>query len=713
MRPTREPLKSTSWLAPSAVAAALALLLMGSSAAAAAQTPATATEASREAQERLADSDTLLTLTQEGAVLYAQDRVKLSGYEYCSQALALADAGEFRQSVRAASKALYLAETTDNPDLLAKAKRDLAIVYSYSGRLDRAEAFARQALTHKATDPKLVVGPSLKVIGDVQVRRGNYMGAIQSYEQALAASSQRYQPLVQASLANALIEAGQTARARELLDGLAAPGDAALAAQLDRSRAHLLLAEKQPAKARELYLKLAERAVGTDTAYYRLWALDGVAQAEGALGNPAGAAAASMRAIAEIDSVRARFRSEEFKMGLFSDLQAVFERAIGNYAVLNQPRQAIDVSERSRSRALLDAVRGRAPLNADATATVGVDAIQRALKSDERLVQFHSLADRLLVWVVGPDGVQSHTIPIGRDELARRIEAWRDSVVNLKPDAVANADALGAALLGPLNLTPGQRLVIVPHGPLHYLPFQALRQGGHYLIEQHAVSVAPSASIAVRLAQRTPREGVTELVAFGNPKIAEKYDLPGSEIEVKRLAQLFPKSDVFLGAAATKSRFEQVVGQSTLIHVAAHAEADLVDPLHSRILLANENGKQSFLEAREILGLPLSGTGLVTLSACESGLGRIADGDEVLGFTRSFLVAGTPTLIASLWPVADDATSILMTTLYGELAKGADVQQAMRAGQLAVLKTPGMEQPLFWAPFNLIGDWRLKVGSPA
>ena len=107
----------------------------------------------------------------------------------------------------------------------------------------------------------------------------------------------------------------------------------------------------------------------------------------------------------------------------------------------------------------------------------------------------------------------------------------------------------------------------------------------------------------------------------------------------------------------------------------------------------------------------MQGTALVTLSACESGLGRIAQGDEVLGFTRSFLSAGSSSLIASLWPVSDDATAVLMSTLYGELAKGRDLQKAMQAGQLAVLKDPKMSHPFFWAPFNLIGNWRLTVGS--
>jgi len=696
---TLQPLRSVAFALWLGTAAACAL--------AQASAPDAEAAATRQAKARLADTDTVFALTADGAILYSQDTVKMSGYQYCSQALALADAGEFRQGVRAASKALHLGNATRDPN------RDLAIVYSYSGQLDKAEEFAREALRYPARDPKLVVGPANKVMGDVQTRRGDFTGAVVSYDLALANSSARYAPLVQASLANVLIDAGDTARAEKLLAELGTPKDAAFAAQLDRTRARLLLAQKQPEKARDLYRQLTTRSFGTDTGYYRMWAWDGVAQSEAALGNRQAAADAAQRALADVDSVRARFRSEEFKMGLFSDVQAIFDRAIALYSDVDQPAQAFGVSERSRSRALLDAVRGRGKVSAMEVATVDLPALQKTLAADERIVEFHSLPDRLQVWVVSSGDIRSQAIPIKREDLNDLVEVFRNSVVRGRRNAITNADKLGAALVGPLGLQPGQRLIVVPHGALHYLPFQALRVDGRYLIETHPVSVAPSASIATQLAQRNTRVNAT-LLAFGNPRIADKYDLPGAESEVKRLAQAFPRNDLYLGAQATKTQFAQAAVRSPIVHVAAHAEADQVDPLYSRILLANEDGKENFLEAHEILELPMQGTALVTLSACESGLGRIAKGDEVLGFPRSFLSAGTSALIASLWPVSDDATAILMTTLYGELAKGSDVQRAMQAGQLAVLRDPRLSHPFFWAPFNLIGNWRLTVGgSPA
>ncbi|MEJ8849361.1 CHAT domain-containing protein [Variovorax rhizosphaerae] len=677
------------------------------------QQPARDAEAIAAQQEkaRLADTDTILALSNDGAVLYANDNIKLSGYQYCSQAVALADKGEFRQSVRAASKALHLAQATNNPDLQAMANRDLAIVYSYSGQLDKAEEFARESLRYESRDPKLVVGPAHKVIGDVQTRRGSYSAAVGSYETALANSSERYAPLVQSSLVNALIESGDTARARQLFDQLTPPADPQLAAQVERTRARLLLAEKKPDEAVALYRQLTTRPVGTDSGYYQLWAWDGVARAEQARGDKAAASVAVGKALASVDGVRSKFRSEEFKMGLFSDLQQVFERGVNIYSDVGDTRAAFEVSERSRSRALLDAVRGRARVSDEATATADLPTLQRALKPDERVVEFHSLRDRLQVWVVGPNEIKSFSVAVTRDELNELVDGFRNQVLRARRNTVVNAEKLGTALLAPLNLPPGVRLIFVPHGPLHYLPFQALRLNNQYVIETHPVSVAPSMSIAVQLAQSTPPRVDAQLTAFGNPRIDDQHELPGAAAEVKVIAAAFPRNNVYMGSAATKTQFREAAGRSPLIHVAAHAEADQIDPLYSRILLANEGGKQNFLEAHEILDLPLQRSALVTLSACESGLGRVATGDEVLGFTRSFLSAGTSSLISSLWSVSDDATEVLMTALYAELAKGRDIQHAMQAGQLAVLKNPSMSHPFFWAPFNLIGNWRLTVGS--
>lgn len=661
---------------------------------------------------RLEDADTALSMAAEGAALYGQEKVKQDGYAYCSQAVELAEQGEFRESARAASKALYVALQSGNTDLLGKAYRDLAIAFSYAGQLERAEQFATLALKYPGVDSTQVNGPAHKVLGDIRSRQGRFDEAIAEYDQANTESSPKFRPLVQASLANALIQSGDLARAQTTLNALPPPTDAAQRAQLQRTRGKLLLAEGKPSEALTLYQQLAASTVNGDAGFYRAWALDGVSRSEQALGRDTEAAQALDQAIGEFDQARARFRSDNFKMGLFSDLQSVFERAIALHSKLGQADQAFDISERSRARALLDAVAERAPVNTGETSALDAKALQAMLKPDEIVVAYHSLADHLTAWVLSRDGIREVKFPVAlpRADLVRLVDAYRNALIRVSPNAPAVSDKIGQLLLAPLQIPADKRLIIVPHGPLHYLPFQALRLDGKYLIERNPMSIAPSISIAARLAEKTPTTQ-PQLLAFGNPTINPEVadPLPGAEQEVRELSQQFPGAKLFFKDQANKDNFEQNAPHARLVHIAAHAMADTLDPLHSKVLLADENGRPNYLEAKDVLGLNLSNVAMVALSACESGLGRVENGDEVLGFTRSFLSAGTSTLLASLWPVSDAATEKLMTTLYADLAKGVEVQDAMRDAQRAVLADPKTAHPYFWAPFNLIGNWRLQV----
>jgi CHAT domain-containing protein len=673
--------------------------------AARAQEPGDGSSAFDSAQARRADADTLKALSADGQLLYQRERVKLTGYQYCSQAVAAAERGDFRDSVRAASKALFLGQQQGNDDLVAVSKRDLAIAYSYAGDLDRAAQYAREALGHEARDPAIVAGPAYKTLGDVAVRRGQLAQAIGFYTQAAEAASERFRPLVEISLANAYATHRDAKQARALYERIAVPSGPLLPLYR-RGLGNLLLVEGKPADALKAFESAAQTARGSDASYHRLWALEGMARSLLALGDKAAARARYVEAAQLADGVRSRFRSEEFKVGLFGDVQKIFEQAIGLLADAGDYAAAWQLSEQSRSRALLDVVRDRvAPAEASA-APVRLAELAAALRPGETLVEFHSLDDRLLAWTIGRAGLEGTSLPLPRAELDAAIDAFRQAIFERRRNAADIGAALYAQLLAPLELPAGARLIIVPHGGMHYLPFQALRTPEGFLIERHALAIAPSASIALQLEQHHAG-GSVPLVAFGNPANDAREDLPGAEREVRLISRFFPQSQVFVEGQASKARFAELAGAGRILHIAAHAEVDSLDPLQSRILLAGSQSDPGFLAAREIYGLDLRAVSLVTLSACESGLGRIARGDEMLGFTRSFLTAGASTLLVSLWPVADSSTELLMTTFYERLTKGEQAIDAMRDAQLAVLGNRRFAHPFFWAPFNLIGDWRL------
>jgi CHAT domain-containing protein len=682
------------------------LLLLGGGASA--QTSDAEGAATAQALARLRQANEPGTLANEGQALLDRDVIKLDGYSYCGQATSLAEQGEFRQSIRAASKALYLGERDKKPDLQALAHRDLALAYLYAGKLDEADRFARSALQFPGASPEQVLAPAHKVLGDVAARRGNQAGAISAYNEALKTASERFRPQILLSLANALNGAGQPKAALAQLDAIPEAARAALGSYYLRSRAAALLADDQPEAALALYDQIASGDRTADSEYQRLWALVGVGKVHLKRGDKPQALAAFLKATTLASGLRAKFRSEEFRSGLFGDLQAVYDQTLALAVEQKDFRTAWELSEDSRSRQLLDAVRGRADDALGGRLTL--PQIQALLRPEEGVLEYHAVGDQLVVWVIRKDSFQGQALPLPQATLAKEVDDFRRSIIERRRDVDALGQQLYSQLIAPARLGDAKRLFIVPHGPLHYLPFQALHDGQGYLIARSAVTVWPSASVGGQLWQR-PNRAVSALLAFGNPATQENVPLPGAEREVKEVSELFKQKQIYVQRDATKITFKTRANQSAVVHVAAHAEVDDVDPLFSRILLANDGQDRGLLEAREVYGLDMRSVSLVTLSACESGLGKVLKGDEIVGFTRSFLSAGASSMVASLWPVADESTEALMTRMYQSMSEGADLMDAMRTAQLDVQKKRRFAHPFFWAPFNVIGNGRMQLGS--
>ena len=660
------------------------------------------------ALERHRAANTASGRAAEGQALLARETVVLDGYSYCGQAVGLAEAGDFRQSIRASSKALYLGERDHKPDLQALALRDLAMAYLYAGQYDTAEHHARLALAIPQASKEQVQAPVHKILGDVLVQRGELAPAQAEYEQALSVASARFAPQVRASLANVLVKAGQPKAALAQLDAIGAVAAAELGGFYLRTRARAYMADQQPEAALALYDEIVRTDRSPDAEYQRLWALVGTARVQVARDQRPQALATYLKATALAATLAPRFRSEEVRTGLFGDMQVVYGEALSLAVVQKDFATAWTLSEAARSRQLLDSLRDRASDQLQGQVTMA--DLQSRLRPDEAVLEFHAVDEQLVVWLIRKTSMDARAIPVAEINLGQEVEAFRRSIVERRRDVTTRGQALYAKLIGPLELGDTKRLFVVPHGPLHYMPFQALHDGRGYLIERVSVAVWPSASVGAALWAR-PQRHISTLVAFGNPATAENVPLPGAEREVAEVAGLFSDKQVYIQRDATKPTFKQKANQSAVLHVAAHAEVDEVDPLFSRILLASDGQERGLLEAREVYGLNLADVSLVTLSACESGLGKVSDGDEIVGFTRSFLSAGVSSLVASLWPVADDSTEALMTRMYQSMNQGSDLMDAMRLAQLDVQKRRKFAHPFFWAPFNVIGNGRMQLGS--
>jgi CHAT domain-containing protein len=679
---------------------------------------ATAPAPERVAQLRAMEAESAARLSGEGEVLYDADQAKLTGYQYCSGAMNLLERGDLRLGIREASKALYLGQKGNDQWLLANAKRDLAYAYDLAGYLDRSVQFADEALEHVAragftkNDRRFVLGPVYKIKGDADLRQGRAEAAIANYRQALDQSQENFQPFVRASLGNAYLAKRDFAQARVLFQQAEQTGSPSVRLLVRRGQGQLALAEGNPAAAIAAFDAAAKQASGSDAEYHRVWALDGLARARQAAGDRDGALAAYGEALTAAERVRARFRSEEFKTGFFGDMQQIFDSAIVLQMASGRAEAALETSERSRARALLDLVRGRVKTSAGAEAvadplsrTLSLAELKAAAPENGAIVAYHVTPARTFAWVVRRDGITPVTLDVEQRALAAAITPFNAAIRARADDVPAQASALYGRLVRPLNLKAGEPIVIVSHDVLHRVPFQALRGPSGWLLEERALSYAPSASVLAYLLGRAARER-TRVVALGNPDLgAARLALPGAQREAETIKALYTNAEIYLQKDATKERLLARAPESQLLHVGAHAEVDEIDPLYSVIRLARSEKLAGELEAHEIYRVNLSRSAIVALSACETGLGRITRGDEPWGFTRPVLSAGAPAMLVSLWEVEDAATARTMARVYKDLP-GTSARDALRAAQREVLGDPRTSQPFFWAPFVLVGDWR-------
>ncbi len=319
---------------------------------------------------------------------------------------------------------------------------------------------------------------------------------------------------------------------------------------------------------------------------------------------------------------------------------------------------------------------------------------QGTLGPDEAIVEYLCGQKQLYVFCVTANDLEARIVDLPREELSRRVGELRTSVLRGDEQKLRQeSNRLYRDLLGPVEarLQGVKTLSILPNGPLHYLPFQLLApdlSGPDWLVDRMAcVNLCEESFLVPPAPSATPRR----LLLLGNPD----GSLPRSENEVRRIAELFPGSTVYVGPAARKELVGAAARGYEGLHIASHGMLDQRDAARSYILLAPDR-----LTVREIWGLDLKGLGLVTLSACQTGLGENGAGDDLISLENAFFFAGAESVVASLWKVDDDATARLMTEFYANL-KTMSRARALQEAQKTIKQTsPG---PYFWAPFILIG----------
>ncbi len=358
-------------------------------------------------------------------------------------------------------------------------------------------------------------------------------------------------------------------------------------------------------------------------------------------------------------------------------------------------------------------IRSRTPGALGQTDEIKSTLLQKHLSPGQVLLAYYLETDWLMLFALTTEGIVSYTLPGGVGQLEYllpllhahlRPESWPDP--QHPPQHVTRRllrklyDLLiaPAASILPSN---GGSLIIVPYGSLHKLPFHALYDGEHFLIERFQVSYLPASSLLLQLHVGSEPDAANHVAKpplvlgySGHQYIQRVHD------EAEAIAEML-HGKCYLEDEATIERLMEEAPNSPLIHLATHGKSRLDAPNFSYVRLADGQ-----LNAIDAFSMNLKGCELVTLSGCETGLALSSGGDEQLGLGRAFLAAGATSLVMSLWPVEDNATNELMRLFYKHLLQGESKAQALRAAQQALIRDEqrGYAHPYFWAAFRLVGD---------
>ena len=294
--------------------------------------------------------------------------------------------------------------------------------------------------------------------------------------------------------------------------------------------------------------------------------------------------------------------------------------------------------------------------------------------------------------VPGP-GLSFYPLAVGREGLAKEVEAFRSLLG--RPETLLSALQQRGRHLYDLLVRPAEpvlakadRWLISPDGPLHALPFAALLSGDHYLAESKPIHIVASAAVYKEIkATRSKQPSATtmELLAVGDPLYPTGLEnhaetttdpqlqtalrrglrldpLPATRSEVKAISELFPGVRILLGRDATEEAIKSLAPQARRLHFACHGLLDERFPLNSALALSipeqlEEGRDNGLLQAWEIFDELRLEADLVTLSACDSGLGEEMGGEGLVGLVRAFQFAGARSVLASLWSVSDVSTA--------------------------------------------------------
>jgi CHAT domain-containing protein len=620
---------------------------------------------------------------------------------YCRKAQ-----GRYEESVQYGLRALNEAESAGALRTAAFAESNLGSTFAYLGDFPAALSYLRKSNDRfRAMNAKNNLMIGLGELGLAYDRSGDSRNAVQAYQEAYdlalelksgrdAARHAENMALVHTKLQQWDLAAQWNQRA---IDGEPAADDWPY---LTRNRAKIELGRGDSAAAARTAAELLAMKDAPSHIRWEAWSLLGEIDTDAK--RYAQANLNFARGLALVEATRSDLANAQNRITLLSRLIPFYQSYVDSAAAQNDDTRALRVAESSRARVLAERL-GRDFKSQRAVDVATLGSFARA--SNVWVLSFWVAPKRSFAWLAGPGGVRRFELPPDR-ELAALVTAHREVIEHsiLDPLTEAAPRALWDKVLAPVAaaIPKGSRVIVIPDGPLHRVNLETLPSPApspHYWIEDVELAVAPSISIA--MSKTTPPVHDRSLLAIGAPdyKGVGYEPLPGAAGEIEQARSRFARASTISGAQATPAAYRSAGPENySVIHFAAHAEANVERPLESAVVLARA-GESYKLHAKDVIDIPIRAE-LVTLSACRSAGAQTYAGEGLMGFAWAFLHAGAKAVVAGLWEVSDTSTGPLMAKFYEAVAAGRGASCSLREAKLALSKEKRFSKAFYWGAFQ-------------
>jgi CHAT domain-containing protein len=642
-----------------------------------------------------------------------------------------------------ARQALTLSEKCRDDYNIARLYESLATAYLMAGSFDRSLEYAAKGIAKDATGD-ISLRQRWRTLNNVShiLSMMKFYGAAKVFESealaltrnAIGENAFEYMSLlrlgqIESKRSNfdpAIAHFAESRRVAGLLD---VAGRERHLAYLNLAEGHALRDADRCAEAIDIYQSAARYYDTRDAKLDRYDLHRGLLICQMALGNDAPVQSETQIVLGLLDKYREKIREESNRNSFFGGEQEIFDELIDYEFRRGNTAKALEYSELSRSRSLLDMLSLSATANVDSDSPdvqlpagfsrpIPLEEIRTGLSNNIQLLVYSVLHDRTVAWVMSDGKFDSVSIDVSKKKLDDAVLEYVSTIST--PGSFSRTDGksgkhLASLLIQPVRrfIDPTKTVVVIPDKSLAKLPFGALPSAKGFLAEEYAFQYAPSYSVfllATKALDNRRATGEEKLLAVGDPafdrsEFPDYTPLTGAKREADAIGKLYTASTVFSGRDATHSAIESDLRETDVFHFAGHYVYDPDSPLRSGLLVTGA-GEKTMMRNFDLVGKKFDRLRVAVLSACTTGSEKIIEGEGMLGAARIFLAGGVPQVVASHWEVDSEATAELMINFHkNRKSNGLSTVRALREAQLSMINGPDPRQrdPYYWAPFFSIG----------